>query len=74
MEYVPWVCYDNGREVVRDAAKAAELYRRAVDAGNATGMVFLGDLYKKGLGVAKHEAKVEELYRRAEVAGMRLEW
>ncbi len=63
------ILYANGRGVEKDDAKAAELYRKAADAGNSRGLVALGILYANGRGVEKDDAKAAELYRKAADAG-----
>jgi uncharacterized protein len=36
------LCYEKGRGVAKNEAKAAELYTRAGEAGDSTGLAYLG--------------------------------
>jgi TPR repeat protein/serine/threonine protein kinase len=51
--------------VDKNETKAAELYRRASDAGDTGAMKNLGVCYENGTGLAKDEAMAVEMYRRA---------
>jgi TPR repeat protein len=42
-----------GKDVPRDEARAAELYRKAARAGNTLAMAGLGELYREGKGVPR---------------------
>ena len=52
--------YDKG-----DYQKAAELYQKACDGGNAGGCSNLGFLYEDGQGVRQNYQKAAELYQKA---------
>ncbi|KAH3732884.1 sel1 repeat family protein [Pelomyxa schiedti] len=62
-------CFVAGIAVDRDTSKAASLFRRASDAGNASAMNSLGVCYKNGCGVDKDLNEAVSLYRRAADAG-----
>ena len=49
----------------KDLGKAAELYQKAADQGNADAQVNLGWLYQMGEGVPKDLRKAAELYQKA---------
>ena len=49
------VMHARGRGAAKDAAQAAEWYRRAADLGEARAMANLGVLYARGEGVAKDD-------------------
>lgn len=51
-------------------AQAADLYRKAADAGNGEAMYWLAECYYFGNGVPKDRAEAFRLYRKAEGAGM----
>jgi TPR repeat protein len=46
-------------------AKALELYQKAADMGNSSGIMNIGFLYYQGLGVPKDTAKAVELWKKA---------
>ena len=49
----------------KDAAKAKELYEKAIDAGELHGYNGLGSLYQKGAGVEASGSTAAELYEKA---------
>ena len=51
--------------LVKSDKKAAKIYRRAVELGDMRAMVYLGDMYMRGLGVKLDKKKAEELFRMA---------
>jgi uncharacterized protein len=57
--------YRFGLGVSNDLGKAAELYQKAADQGNAMAQFNLGWLYQNGLGVTKDLGKAAELYQKA---------
>ena len=57
--------YQNGLGVPKDLGKAAELYQKAADQGNALAQNNLGWLYQNGQGVPKDLGKAVELYQKA---------
>ena len=57
--------YQNGQGVPKDLVKAAELYQKAADQGNAAARNNLGLLYQNGQGVPKDLRKAAELYQKA---------
>ena len=57
--------YQNGQGVPKDLRKAAELYQKAADKGNAFAQNQLGTLYQSGEGVPKDLRKAAELYQKA---------
>src|SRR5438094_5062081 len=57
--------YGNGDGVAKDAARAAALYRKACDGGDARGCTNLGVMYANGDGVAKDAAQAVALNRKA---------
>lgn len=56
--------HETGDGVVRDARRAAALYRRACDLGSASGCTRLGILHNAGQGVEKDVAAAAELYEK----------
>lgn len=57
-----------GDGVVKDRGKAAQLFQRAVDAGNTDALLWLARCYNVG-GVGLEEDKAVQLYERALTAG-----
>ena len=57
--------YNNGNGVVKSTKKAAKLYIRAVELGDASAMLSLGLLYEHGDGVSQNMKKMMQLYRMA---------
>ena len=58
--------YLNGeRGVKQDHEKAAELFQKAVDKGNAYGKYYLGVCYDEGDGMEKNYTKANSLYKEA---------
>ena len=51
--------------MLKDLGKAAELYQKAADQGNAKAQMNLGWLYENGQGVPKDLGKAAELYQKA---------
>src|SRR3712207_8186487 len=51
------IMYERGLGVRADLAQAAAAYRRAAEAGDATGQYNLGVLYQTGKGVGQDEAE-----------------
>ena len=51
--------------MTKDWGKAAELYQKAADQGNAAAQNNLGYLYENGDGVPTDFAKAEQLYQKA---------
>ena len=63
--YNPSDFYENGIRVEKDVEKAVELYKRAVEQGNAVAQYNLGYCYQHGIGVEKDAKKAVELYEKA---------
>ena len=61
-QYRVGLCYDKGRGVTEDDAKAVAWYQKAVDQGYAKAQYQLGKCYKNGEGIAKDEKKAVELF------------
>ena len=59
------LCYEQGKGVPLDYAKADSLYKEACDRGYDDACHNLALLYSKGLGVAQDRQRAVELYRRA---------
>ena len=57
--------YSMGQGAGRDPKKAAELYRKAADQGNAEAQCRLGAMYEKGRAVPQDADMALELYREA---------
>jgi TPR repeat protein len=57
--------YDGVTGVAQYKVKAAQLFQRACDLGNAAGCNNLGVLYDKGIGVAQDKVKAAQLFRKA---------
>ena len=55
----------------KDIGKAAELYQKAADQGNAVAQINLGSLYENGEGVPKDLGKAAELYQKSGRPGIR---
>jgi len=53
-----------GRGVQEDQARAAQLYQKACDGGDAPGCGALGWMYTNGTGVEKDDAKAAELFQK----------
>ena len=64
-QYRVGLCYDKGRGVTEDDAKAVAWYQKAVDQGYAKAQYQLGKCYKNGEGIAKDEKKAVELFMQA---------
>jgi TPR repeat protein len=54
-----------GLGLVKNAKKAAKIWKRAVELGDVDAMIFLGELHKTGSGVKLDKKKAERLYRMA---------
>ena len=65
-------CYEFGKGVEKDQAKAVEWYQKAAEKGDATGQLAIGLCYEIGKGVEKDPAKAVEWYRKAAEQGQ--EW
>ncbi|MCD7734232.1 MAG: hypothetical protein LUH48_03705, partial [Clostridiales bacterium] len=59
------VCYDFGRGVKEDKAKAAEWYEKAALQGHANAQFNLGICYKNGEGVTEDKAKAVQWFEKA---------
>jgi uncharacterized protein len=57
--------YFNGRAVDRDYVKAAEMYRRAADAGHAKAQASLGWMYLQGWGVSRDDTEAVKWFNKA---------
>ena len=57
--------YQNGWGTAVDAVKAADLFRKACDGGEATGCRIVGSLYRNGLGVPVDESTALSFYHKA---------
>jgi hypothetical protein len=64
------ICFEMGDGVEKSAEKAAELYTRAAELGDAQAMSELGLCYENGCGVKKSAKKAVEWYARGR-AGVR---
>jgi TPR repeat protein len=51
--------------IKQDYSRAAVIYSRSCNAGNAIGCQRLGSLYHRGLGVARDDSRAEELFSKA---------
>ena len=56
---------DSGEGVKQDMFKAAVLYKKACDGGDATGCFWRGNSYAVGIGVEQNYFKAAELYKKA---------
>lgn len=67
--YILGARYADGIGVARDPARAADLWRRAAELGDADAQTSLGWLYTLGEGVPRDPLKAADWYRRAAVQG-----
>ena len=58
-------CYENGRGVAKDPARAASLYKIAADAGNRYAQFMIGRCYEGGLGVTQDKYEAVRWYKKA---------
>ncbi len=58
-------CYDKGKGVAEDNAKAAQWYAKGAAQNHAKSQYQLGKCYLKGKGVAKDEARAKQLLLKA---------
>ena len=58
-------CYDDGRGVAKDKAKAVKWYRKAAEKNYAPAQSNLGCCYDNGRGVAKDNVEAVKWYRQA---------
>src|ERR1039458_8593653 len=58
-------CYDDGRGVAKNYAKAAKWYRKAAEQNFAPAQFNLGCCYDKGQGVRKNKVEAVKWYRKA---------
>jgi Leucine-rich repeat (LRR) protein len=63
-------CYEQGRGVEKDEARATELYAKAAEQGNAAAQCNLGVYYFLGHGVEKNETRATELFAKAANQGL----
>ena len=65
---------ESGKEAYKkgDYQKAAELYQKACDAGEAGGCLGLGFLYQKGQGVKQNFSTAKQYYGKACDLGLQL--
>ena len=56
--------FENGLGVTKDEAQAADVYRKACDAGSAVACTNLGIVIGNGRGVTKDEAQGFALYKK----------
>lgn len=64
-QYYLGLMYDDGKGVERDAAQAAEWYRKAAEQGIAAAQSNLGAMYETGDGVQTDRGMAEKWYRLA---------
>lgn len=57
--------YEHGNGVRQDNAEALRWFRRAAEAGNATGLNNLGTFYRRGLAVPVDYGEAMQLFRQA---------
>lgn len=57
--------YEDGKGVKQDYFKAAKLYQKACDGGDARGCFNLGGMYYRGHGVKRNKTNAKELYDKA---------
>lgn len=62
-------CFEAGRGVERDLAKAADWFRRGAEAGDGEAMYALAVMHTTGAGQAKDAAAAEQWLRRSAAAG-----
>src|SRR3989338_3691117 len=63
--YMMGWCYFQGRGVKRDYHRAAQIMKRAADAGHRTSIRSLAFCYEGGLGVTKSPVQAAQLYAKA---------
>ena len=64
--------YDNGKGVKQNYQKAAELYQKACDGGNANGCSNLGSLYTNSQGVKQDFSTAKQYFGKACDLGLQL--
>jgi TPR repeat protein len=64
--------YAKGENGTRDENRAADLYKRACEEGNALGCNFLGLRYERGQGVVKDFSRAADLFKQACDTGLQL--
>ncbi len=62
--------YHDGEGVVKDLNRAADLFKRACDAGGSIGCLDLGTMYRRGEGVPKDRNRAADLFKKACEAGV----
>ncbi|MCD8341341.1 MAG: sel1 repeat family protein, partial [Clostridiales bacterium] len=68
-QYNLGLCYDNGRGVAMDKAKAVYWYEKAAQQGDASAQYNLGGCYYNGQGVARNRTKAKEWFQKAAAQG-----
>lgn len=63
------VCYDNGRGVAQNYAKAVEWYTKAAEQGHRKAQLNLGVSYFIGQGVERNTEKAKQLWKKAAAQG-----
>ncbi len=67
--YLVGIHYMTGKDVAKDAARAAAWFRKAAEKGLVPAQYRLGLLYERGIGVAKDLLQARHWYERAAKAG-----
>ncbi len=62
--------YHEGEGVAKDLNRAADLFKRACDAGGSVGCLDLGTMYSRGEGVPMDRNRAADLFEKACNAGL----
>jgi TPR repeat protein len=62
--------YRHGEGVTQDLNRAADLFKKACDAGGSVGCLDLGEMYMRGQGVLKDRNRAADLFKKACDAGV----
>ncbi len=68
-QYYLGCCYEDGKGVTKDLARAAEWYRKAAESGNVKAQFALGKCYYDGNGTEMNYSEAVKWYRKAAEQG-----
>jgi TPR repeat protein len=64
-------CYEHGRGVKKNTAKAASLFREAALGGNRYAQFMLGRCYEGGIGIGQDKYAAVKWYKKAAAQGFK---